>query len=125
LKVTNRGFEWNHPFPFMISGFHWGDYEECLHLDTKIPVRSSHETLNVSATEPSRLMIRKISGFHSGDNEEYRPLGGCSLHVLQKHVSTEIIASIFRVERIRERGATLAVVLQGVISHRAVLLITF
>jgi hypothetical protein len=123
--VTNRGFEWNHPFQFAIPGFHWGQYEECRLLDTKIPVRSSPETRYVSATEPNRLMIRMISGFHSGDNEECRPLGGCSLHVLRKHVSTEIIASTFRVERIRERGATLAVVLHGVISHRAVLLITF
>jgi hypothetical protein len=34
------------------------------------PVRTSQETHYVSATEPSRLMLCKICGFHGGDYEE-------------------------------------------------------
>jgi hypothetical protein len=34
-----------------------------------------HRTHNVSATEPSRLMLCKILGFHGGDYEECRLLG--------------------------------------------------
>jgi hypothetical protein len=36
-------------------------------LGCKNPVRSSQETHYVSATEPSRLMLCKIYGFHGGD----------------------------------------------------------
>jgi hypothetical protein len=36
------------------------------------PVRTSHETHYVSATEPSQLMLCKIRDFHGGDNEECR-----------------------------------------------------
>jgi hypothetical protein len=35
----------------------------------------SHRKHYVSATEPSRLMLCKISGFHGGDYEECRLLG--------------------------------------------------
>jgi hypothetical protein len=43
-----------------ILGFHGGDYEECRLLGYKNPVRASHETHYVSATESSRLMLCKI-----------------------------------------------------------------
>jgi hypothetical protein len=46
-----------------------GDYEECL-LGCKTPVRISQETLYISATEPSRLRLCKIWGFHGGDDEK-------------------------------------------------------
>jgi hypothetical protein len=39
--------------------FHGGDYEECRLLVYKTPVRTSQET-HYSATELSRLMLRKI-----------------------------------------------------------------
>jgi hypothetical protein len=58
-----------------ISGFHGGDYEECRVLGYKTPVRTSHETHYVSATEPSQLMLCKIRGFHANDYEECRLLG--------------------------------------------------
>jgi hypothetical protein len=35
----------------------------------KTPVRTSQETHYVSATEPSRLILCKILGFHGGDYE--------------------------------------------------------
>jgi hypothetical protein len=41
----------------------------------KTPARTSQETHYVSATEPSRLMLCKIWGFHGGDYEECRLLG--------------------------------------------------
>jgi hypothetical protein len=41
----------------------------------KNPVLSSHETYYASAIEPSRLLLCKISVFHSGDYEECRLLG--------------------------------------------------
>jgi hypothetical protein len=47
--------------------FHGGDYEECRLLRYKNLVRTSHEIHYFSATEPSRLMLRKIWGFHVGD----------------------------------------------------------
>jgi hypothetical protein len=43
--------------------------------DIKDPVRTSQETRYVSATDPSRLMLCKILGFHDGDYEECRLLG--------------------------------------------------
>jgi hypothetical protein len=43
-----------------ISGFHGGDYEECLLLEYKTPVRTSQETHYVSAAEFSQLMLCKI-----------------------------------------------------------------
>jgi hypothetical protein len=43
--------------------------------DIEPPVRTSQETHYVSATEPSRSMLRKIRGFHGGDYEECRLLG--------------------------------------------------
>jgi hypothetical protein len=52
-----------------------GDYEECRLLGYKIPVRTSQETLYVSATESSQLMLSKIWGFHGSDYEECRLLG--------------------------------------------------
>jgi hypothetical protein len=39
-------------------------------LGYKSPVPTSQKTHNVSATEPSRLMLCKIWGFHGGDYEE-------------------------------------------------------
>jgi hypothetical protein len=44
----------------MISGFHDGDYEECRLLGYKNPVRTSEETHDISATEPSWLMLCEI-----------------------------------------------------------------
>jgi hypothetical protein len=41
----------------------------------KKPVRTSQETHDISATEPSRLMLCKIWGFHSGEYGECRLLG--------------------------------------------------
>jgi hypothetical protein len=58
-----------------IWGFHDSDYEECRLLGYKNPVRTSQEIHYVSATESSRLMLRKICGFHGGDYEECRLLG--------------------------------------------------
>jgi hypothetical protein len=49
--------------------------EECSLLGYKNPGRTSQETHYVSATETSRLMLCKISGFHSSDYEECRLLG--------------------------------------------------
>jgi hypothetical protein len=46
------------------------DYEECRLLRHKTPVRTSQKTHYVSATEPSRLMLCKIWGFHGGDYKE-------------------------------------------------------
>jgi hypothetical protein len=43
--------------------------------DIKTPVRTSQETHYVSDTEPSRLMLRNIWGFHGRDYEECRLLG--------------------------------------------------
>jgi hypothetical protein len=43
--------------------------------DIKNQVRTSQETYYTSATEPGRLMPRKIWGFHGGDYEESRLLG--------------------------------------------------
>jgi hypothetical protein len=56
-------------------GLHGDDYEECRLLGYKNPVRTSQETRYVSATESSRLMLRKIWGFHGSDYEECRLLG--------------------------------------------------
>jgi hypothetical protein len=53
-----------------IWGFRRGDYEECLLLGCKSPVRTSEEEHFVSATEPSRLILRKVWGVHEGDYEE-------------------------------------------------------
>jgi hypothetical protein len=58
-----------------ILGFHGGDYEECLLLGYKNPVRTSQETHYISATKLSQLMLCKICGFHGGDYEECRLLG--------------------------------------------------
>jgi hypothetical protein len=52
-----------------------GIVEECRLLGYITPVRTSQETHYVSATEPSRLMLCKIGGFHGGDYEECRLLG--------------------------------------------------
>jgi hypothetical protein len=58
-----------------IWGFYIGDYEECRILIHKNPVCTSQEIHYISATEPSRLMLCKIWGFHSIDNIELeRPL---------------------------------------------------
>jgi hypothetical protein len=43
--------------------FHGGDYEEYHLLGYKNPVRTSHETNYVSATEHTQLMLCKISSF--------------------------------------------------------------
>jgi hypothetical protein len=51
------------------------DYEECRPLGYENPVRTSPETHYFFGTEPSRLMLCKIFGFHGGDYEECRLLG--------------------------------------------------
>jgi hypothetical protein len=51
------------------------DYEEKRILGYKYPVRTSQETHYVSATEPGRLMLGRICGFHGGDCEELCILG--------------------------------------------------
>jgi hypothetical protein len=52
--------------------------------DIKMPARTSLETHYVPATEPSRLMLCNIGGFHGGDYEEYLLLGYenrvCAVH---------------------------------------------
>jgi hypothetical protein len=48
------------------------DHEKRRLLGYKYPVRTSQETHYVSTTEPSRLMLCKISGFHGGAYEECR-----------------------------------------------------
>jgi hypothetical protein len=50
-----------------ICCFHGGDYEECRLVGYKNQVPTSQETRYVSATESSRLMLRKIGGFHGDD----------------------------------------------------------
>jgi hypothetical protein len=55
--------------------FHGSDYEECLLLGYKTPVRTSQETHYVSATESSQLMLCKIWGVHNSDYEECLLLG--------------------------------------------------
>jgi hypothetical protein len=57
-----------------IWGFHGGEYEECCLVGYKTPVRTSQETNNVSATEPSQVLLSKFWGFHGGDYEECRLL---------------------------------------------------
>jgi hypothetical protein len=51
-------------------GVHGDDYEECLFLGYKVPVRASQVTHCLSATEPSQLMLCKMWGLYSGDYEE-------------------------------------------------------
>jgi hypothetical protein len=58
-----------------IWGSRGGDYEECRLLGHRNPIRTSHETHYVSATDSSRLMLCKIWGFNGGDYEECRLLG--------------------------------------------------
>jgi hypothetical protein len=48
--------------------------EECHVLGYRNPVRTSQETRYLSATEPNRLILCKISGFHGGDYDIYRLL---------------------------------------------------
>jgi hypothetical protein len=48
-----------------IWGLHGCDYEECLLLACKNPVRASQERHYVSAAEPSRLTLCQIWDFHS------------------------------------------------------------
>jgi hypothetical protein len=48
---------------------HGSDYEEAGYRD-KIPVRSSQETRYVSVSQPTRLMLCKIWGFHGGGYED-------------------------------------------------------
>jgi hypothetical protein len=61
------------------------------HINSQFVPHSRHY---VSATEPSRLMLCKIWGFHSGDYEECRLLGCCSVWLLRTDVSEERIAYI-------------------------------
>jgi hypothetical protein len=49
--------------------------EERRLLEYNSPFRTSQETHYFSATEPSRLMLCKIWGFHGGDYKECRLLG--------------------------------------------------
>jgi hypothetical protein len=50
-------------------------HAECRLLGYKNPVRTSQETHYVSATDPSRLTLCTIRGFHGGDCEECCLLG--------------------------------------------------
>jgi hypothetical protein len=59
-----------------------GYKEECRLLGYKNSVRTSQKTLYVSDTEPSRLMLCKIWGFHGGDFKECRLLGCCAVWLL-------------------------------------------
>jgi hypothetical protein len=72
LKKWN--FSWRLEVCCKIWEFHGGDYEECRLLGYKTPVRTSQETLYVSATESSQLMLCKIWSFHGSDYEECRLL---------------------------------------------------
>jgi hypothetical protein len=58
-----------------IWGSHGRDYKECCLLGDRTPVCTSQETLYVSTTETSHLMLCKILSFHSGDYEECCLLG--------------------------------------------------
>jgi hypothetical protein len=55
--------------------FPGGDYEQRSTLGYKYLVRTSYETHYISATQPSRLMLCNIWGFHDGDYEWSRLLG--------------------------------------------------
>jgi hypothetical protein len=72
----------NYSQQYEIWGSHCGDYEECYLLGHNNPVRTSQETLYISATKPSRIMLCKIWGFHFSDYEECRLLGGGAEKVL-------------------------------------------
>jgi hypothetical protein len=63
------------PVKYLDLLFDGGDYEECRLLGYKNPVHTPQETHYVSATEPRKLMLCKILGFHCGDYEECRLLG--------------------------------------------------
>jgi hypothetical protein len=67
-----------------------------------------HRRHNVSATEPSQLMLCKIWGFHGGDYEEYRLLGRYAVLPFNNRRFGETSASIIRVKIICEQE-TLAV----------------
>jgi hypothetical protein len=58
-----------------ICGIHGGDSAECHLLGYKNPVRTPQETYYVSATELSRLILRKSWDLHGSDYEECRLLG--------------------------------------------------
>jgi hypothetical protein len=47
-------------YKYKICGFRIVDYEECLLLGYKNPVRTSQETHYVSTKEPSQLILYKI-----------------------------------------------------------------
>jgi hypothetical protein len=51
--------------PCKIWGIHGGDF-----WDKRNQVRTSQETHNFSATDPSRLMLYKIGSVHGDDYEE-------------------------------------------------------
>jgi hypothetical protein len=94
---------------FKIWGFHGGDYEEWRLLGYRNPVRTSQETHYFYATESSQLMLCKIWGFHGSDYEVCRLLGCDSVALWRTDFSERWIASVIRVTRIGELGATLAV----------------
>jgi hypothetical protein len=58
--------------------------EECRLLRYKIPFRTSQETHYISATEASRLMLRKILSFHSSYYEEYSLLAHVRNDILEE-----------------------------------------
>jgi hypothetical protein len=68
-----------------------------------------HRGHYVSATEPNRLMLCKIWGFHGGGYEECRLLGSHRVAFVWVEVSEERIASVIRLTRIVELATTLAV----------------
>jgi hypothetical protein len=64
------------------------DYEECRLLGHKNPVHTSQEAQYVFATEPSWLMLCKISSYHGGDYEQFSLLG----YKIPVHTSQETFA---------------------------------
>jgi hypothetical protein len=90
-----------------IWGFHGGAYEECRLLRYKNPVRTTQEAHYVSATEPSRLMLRNIWGFRGSDYEESRLLGNLRRVTLARtDLSEKRFVSNIRVTIIGELGIT-------------------
>jgi hypothetical protein len=92
-----------------IWGIHRGDYEEWRLLGYKNLVRTSQEIHYVSATESSQLMLCKIWDFNGG---AWRMASSGNLRcvaLVRSDASEELTASIIRVTRIGELGATLAV----------------
>jgi alpha-N-acetylglucosamine transferase len=70
-----------------VLGFHGSDYEKFHLLGYKNPVRTSQETYYISTTQPSQLMLCKISCFHGGVYEECCLLGSDAVALLGTNFS--------------------------------------